>query len=229
MNWAMPRCTPPGQRRAPAALLGRGIEHAAVLRMVAEERATELERILAGGARRLVDEALEVDAVLVRVDAAPRPDRHMGVAHRVFDEEVRHGVAELRLAGLLPVALELAHVLAVLDRRRVERGIDRLARDADVQADEIARRVEPGGEAALRDRPEEVLREILLAAPDQLHRRVRETLGDRDRLVDVVLRAAAPAKAAAEIVLVDLAFAERQARRRRKRGERCLGVLRRDP
>src|SRR5829696_7115613 len=47
---------------------------------------------------------------------------------------------------------------------------------------------------------------ILLAAPDQLHRRVGKALGDRDRLVDVVLRAAAAAECAAEVVLVDLAF-----------------------
>ena len=87
--------------------------------MLAHQRAAELERVLAGGARHLVDEALHVDAVLVGVDAAPRAHRHVGVAHRVLDQQVGHGVAELRVAGLGPQALQLAPVLAVDDRRRV--------------------------------------------------------------------------------------------------------------
>ena len=41
----------------------------------------------------------------------------------------------------------------------------------------------------------EIVRLVFLAAPDQLHRRVGECLGDLDRLVDIVLRAATPAEA----------------------------------
>ena len=80
-----------------------------------------------------------------------------------------------------------------------------------MQAREIARGVEPGRQFALRDRPVEIVRLVLLAAPDHLDRRVRECLGDLDRLVDIVLRAAAPAEAAAEIVPVHFAFIERNA------------------
>ncbi len=83
--------------------------------MLAHQRAAELERVLAGRPRHLLDEAFHVDAVLVGVDAAPRTDRHVRVAHRVFDQQVRHGVAELRVAGLFAVALQLAHVLAADD------------------------------------------------------------------------------------------------------------------
>src|SRR4051812_47576693 len=139
-----------------------------MLRVLAHEGAAELERVLAGRPRRLVHEALHVDAVLVRVDAAPGPDRHVRVAHHVFDQEVRHAVAELRVARLLVEALELALVLAAGDLPGAEPGVDRLAGDADVQADEVAGRVEPGGEPALRDRAVEVVGLVLLARPDEL-------------------------------------------------------------
>ena len=132
------------QRLAPVSLLCRGVEHGEMPRMLAHERAAEVERILAGRACHLVHEAFHVDAVLVGVDAAPGPDRHMGVAHDIFDQQVRHGVAELRIVGLLPKALQLTPVLAVDDARRIQSRVDRLAAYAHVQADEVAVRVESG-------------------------------------------------------------------------------------
>ncbi len=112
---------------------------------------------------------------------------------------------------------------------RAERGVDRLPRHADVQARELAVGIEAGRQLALRDRPVEVVRLVLLAAPDQLDRNAGEFLGDRHRLMHVVLRAAAPAEAAAEVVAVDLAFRERNAGGLRQRRERRLEVLRRHP
>jgi hypothetical protein len=41
------------------------------------------------------------------------------VAHRVLDQQVRHGVAELRVAGLGVIALQLAGVLAVNNAARI--------------------------------------------------------------------------------------------------------------
>src|SRR5262249_33406695 len=151
-------------------------------------------------------ETFDVDAVLIGVDAAPGTDRHMRVAHDVFDEQVRHGVAELRVAGLLPKPLQLAPVLAVDDARRIQAGVDRLAGHADVERDQVAGGVTAGGEPALRDRPEEIVRLVLLAAPDQLDRDSGKLLRDRHRLVHVILRAAAPAETAAKVHLVDLAL-----------------------
>ena len=177
-----------------------------MLRMILHQRAAELHRILAGRARALLDEALHVDAVLIGVDAAPRPDRHMGVAHRVLDQQVREGVAELRVAGLFAKALELTPVLAADDGGWIVQGVDRLARHANVQSDQVAVGVEASGQPALRDRAVEVVRLILLAAPDQLDRNAGKLLGDDDRLAHVVLRAAAPAEAAAEVIAVDLAL-----------------------
>jgi hypothetical protein len=73
------------------------------------------------------------------------------------------------------------------------------------------------------------VRLVFLATPDQLDRDPRELLRDRHRLVDVILRAAAPAETAAEVHLVDLALGERHARGFRQGGERCLRVLGRHP
>ena len=177
------------------------------------QRAAELERVLARRARGLVDEALHVHAVLVRVDAAPRPDRHVRVAHRVLDA-----------AGSAPCSRAA--------RRRASRSSPaaggRPCRPATAawfrnalidwpdtrtcKRDEVARsRRGPARQPALRDRAVEVVRHVLLAAPDHLDRHAGELLRDRDRLAHVVLRAAAAAEAAAERVLVDLALLERQA------------------
>ena len=217
------------KRLAPVALLGRGIEHGEMLGMLAHERAAELERVLAGRPRHLVHEAFHVDAVLVGVDATPGADRHVRVAHHVFDEQVRHGVTELRVARLLIVSLQLTHVLAADDRRLVQGGVDRLPGHANVQAGELAVGIEAGRELALRDRAVEVVRLVLLAAPDQLDRDVREFLGDGHGLMDEVLRAAAPAEAAAEVEPVDIAFGERNAGGFRQCGKRGLDVLARRP
>ena len=53
------------------------------------------------------------------------------------------------------------------------------------------------GQLALRDRMIAAVQHVLLARPQQLDRRARHLLGDRDRLADVV-GLAAPAEAAAE-------------------------------
>src|SRR5215472_2478453 len=220
---------PGRQRLAPIAFLRRGVEHGEVLGMLAHERAAELERVLAGRPRHFIHKAFHVDGVLIGVDAAPGTDRHMRVTHDVFDQQARHGVAELRVTGLLVKSLQLADVLAVDDAGRIQGGVDRLAGHAHVQADQVAARIKPGGEPALRDRPVEIVRLVLLAAPDQLDRDSRELLRDRHRLVDVILRTAAPAETAAEVHLVDLTLGERHAGGFRQRGKRCFRVLRRHP
>src|SRR5882762_7480625 len=160
---------------------------------------------------------------------APGADRNVGVAHCVLDLQVGHRIAELRVAGLFPHALQLAHVLAFLDRARVQPGVDRLAGDADVHADELAAFVQSRAHLALRDRPIEIVRLVFLAAPDQLHRDAGKLLRDRDRLAGVVLRAAAASESAAEVELVHLALFERQPRFLAGRGERAFRALRRRP
>ena len=105
-------------------------------------------RILPGGVRELVHEAFEKDRVLVDVHAAPEPRRDVRVAHGVVDEEIGHGVADREVAGLVQ-ALEGQGVHAVLEILREHARQDRLPRQAQVQADEIAGRVEPARQLRL--------------------------------------------------------------------------------
>src|SRR5207244_765591 len=69
-----------------------------------------------------------------------------------------------------------------------------LRRDAHVQADEVSLVIQAARDLAHSDRLEPALPHILLAAPDQLHRRSRDLLGYAHRLRDVVLEGAAPAE-----------------------------------
>ena len=73
------------------------------------------------------------------------------------------------------------------------------------------------------------MRHVLFAAPDHLHRQAGKLPGDRHRLAHMVLRAAAPAEAAAGVVAVDLALRQRQAGGFGQGGMRGLGVLCRHP
>src|SRR5690606_31245570 len=82
-------------RRAPTRLLGRSFEHSQVLRVIGHQLATELERILARRMGELVHEALEVDGILIVVHAAPEAWRHVRVSHRVIDQQIGDGIAEL--------------------------------------------------------------------------------------------------------------------------------------
>ena len=95
----MPRIDALRRRRSPADLLGHGIEHGKVLRILGHQLAPEFERILADRMRQLVHEAFEIDRILVDVDAAPETRRDVGIAHRMLDQEVGNGIADRGLAG----------------------------------------------------------------------------------------------------------------------------------
>ena len=99
------------------------------------------------------------------------------------------------LAAVRPEALQNG-------RDRVQ---DRLAGDAHVQPGHVAVGVDAGGHAALRDRVILAMRHVLFAGPDQLDRNARHLLGDLHHLRHIV-GAAAPAEAAAEIDLVEVAL-----------------------
>ena len=98
-----------------------------------------------------------------------------------------------------------------------------------MQRGDVALRVEAGRQLALRDRVVAAVQHVLFARPDQLDRRAGHLLRDRHRLAHPVVHCAAPAEAAAQQQLVDLALRERQAGGFGGRGERRLAVLRRRP
>ena len=186
------------------------------------------ERILTRRLGQLVHEAFHVDGVLVGVHAAPEAWRHVRVAHRVIDQEVRHVVAVGRLGAARREALELHGIHAVLQVLRQQRRQDRLTGDADVQSDEVAVLVETARQLAHRGRMVLAVRHVLFARPHHLDRDARHLLGDQHRLPHVV-GAAAPAEAGAEHLLVDLALGDRQLGGLGRRRESCFAVLRAAP
>ena len=203
--------------------------------MVGHQLAPELQLVLAGGLGELVDEALHEDAVLVDVHAAPHARGHVRVAHGVVDQQVRDRV----LQRVLPAeqvrrghALEHERIapLVLLDHLWQRGSEDRLARQPHVQGDEVVVGVEAARQLALHDRVVAALAHVLLARPEQLDRHAGHLLGDQHRLArPVLVQAAAPAVAAAEVDLVDLALVGRQAGGGQHRRERGLAVLRRRP
>ena len=184
--------------------------------MLLHQRAAELDRIGCGGLRHFVDEALHVHGVLVRVDAAPRSDRHVGVAHRVFDQQARERVAQLRVARLFVVSLQLPVILPSFATGRFRNAlISAQARTCMPVACPRRRFPRP---ASTRDRTI-VVRHVLFAAPDHL---------DRDAGVLAIATAAHVTCAARRPnhreARADLALFERQAGLGKRR-ERRLAVL----
>src|SRR5690606_10205094 len=151
--------------RSPSSLLGGSVQNGEMLRMIGHQLATELERIFARGMRELVHEALEIDRVLIVVHAAPETRRHVRVPHRVIDEQIGDGIAELAertiRIGVEPLEMERVH--AVLHATRSHRCQDRLAGDAEMQSNEIPILSEGADELRLRDRPELAMQHVLLA------------------------------------------------------------------
>ena len=122
------------------------------------------------------------------------------------------GSARCSRTALLPLRVETLEgdeVLAVLEPRR-----NRWLGSRDRRCAWAGRRGRPcrpaQPTACTAHRPVAALAHVLLAAPDQLHRHAGDLLGDLHGPGDVVLDAA-PAEAAAEMVLVDLALGRRQA------------------
>src|SRR5262249_58171874 len=83
------------RRRPPAPLGGRRIEHGKVLGMLCHQLATEFELVVADRLGELVDEAFEVDGVVIDVHATPEAGLNMRVAHRMIDEDVGNPVAHV--------------------------------------------------------------------------------------------------------------------------------------
>src|SRR5437763_1495418 len=84
-----------------------------IARMLDHQLAPELELVLSGCLRELVDEAFQEDSVLVDVHAAPEARRDMRIVHRVVDHQVRHRIAERVLGALRHQTLERERVFAL--------------------------------------------------------------------------------------------------------------------
>ena len=113
-----------------------------------------------------------------------------------------------------------------LERHAGERLENRGRRDARVPGDRFPRAVQPRLHADEARRPVEVVLRVFLAGPEHFHRRAFHDLRDRDALAHEILRSAAPPEAAAQLHAVHFDVLERDARGRRRHGERGLGILR---
>ena len=199
-----------------------------MLGMFRHHLASERERILAGCVGEFIHEALLEDGVLVVVHAAPETGRHMRIAHRVIDQNIRYVVAECAFRAARIEALERRRVTSILEASRRDGGEDRLPREPHVQAGHVVVGIHASRELALHDRVIRVMRHVLLARPQEFHGRTGHLLGDQDRLRDIV-RSSAAAEAAAEDQLVDFALCDRQAGRFRGCSEHSLAILRARP
>ena len=163
-------------------LLGYRVQHAEVARMRTHQLLPERERILPRGERELVHEALEEHRVLVDVDAAPEPRRDVRVAHRVVDQQVRDAVAE-RVLARLREALERGGsrpFCSASGRRRARIDCPESRMCSPIR---LLFASKPAGELPHHDRMVEAVQHVLLARPQQLHRRAGHLLGDQDGLV----------------------------------------------
>ena len=173
------RCRAPCAARAacPSRTLPRRVRgHASARGFLPSRSRRILERILLRRRGQLVDEALDHEGVARRADAAPERGRNAGrlLAH-VVDVEVRDLVRQL------DGAVDRVGIDAVLEQRREEARHDRRADDAMVPGDELAVRIKSGADAVVVVGPVHVVLDVLLAAPDDLHRILR-LLGDERRL-----------------------------------------------
>src|SRR6266436_377164 len=97
-----------------------------------------------------------------------------------------------------------------------------------MQRSEVVVRIERADQLRLRDGMIPAVRHVLLARPNQLHRCAGNLLSDRHSLLHEIV-GRAPAEAAAERHLVNVAFGNRQAGSFSGGGQRGLAVLRRRP
>ena len=149
----------------------------------------------------------------------------MRIAHGVIDQQMRHAVAEHGFTAPVVQALEDHRILAVAHALRKEPRQDALPRDAHVQRLQRALRIQARRELALGDGVVHAVRHVLFAGPQQLDRCAGQFLGNQHRLAHPVVHRAAPAKAAPQVQLVDLASPWRQAGGFGRGGQRGLAVL----
>ena len=127
----------------PTCLERHRIEHRAVFRMIAHHAAAKLNGIDFCCPRQFLHEAFHVHRILIGVDAAPRTHRHMRIAHGIFNSQIGHGIAKLRIAGFLIPTLQLPLVLAIGHETGTDERIDRLPGQTHLQGKQLTARAQP--------------------------------------------------------------------------------------
>ena len=183
------------QRRAPARLLGRRLEHLEMPRLAGQQLAAEGEGVLLQRKRQLVDEALVEEGGVRMADRAPEADRHRAVGDDGFEPVERKSVG--RVLDGIAFGLALGRQADRARRKLVGRRLRDLALGDAREFGTAARHVEFGPPARQRHRPVVVVADVLFARPQHLDRPLRH--GERAghglaHQIDL----GAPAEAAAE-------------------------------
>src|SRR5262249_44992502 len=191
-----------GQRLAPTRFFRRRVHHRKRPWLLAEHAPAEFNGILAGLARQFIHHALDREHIVVWADATPETGRHRRrLGLNELDMEVRDVI------GHVHGGIDAVDVDALLERRRQPARQDRGTRDLVFPADDLAAGGRRSNHVAI-DRAVVVVLDVFLAGPHHLYRHVH-LLGDADGGDDHVGLELA-AKAAAEQVVVDDDFLDRQ-------------------
>ena len=165
------------RRRAPVGFVCGLLEHGDEARLLLNERHPVGIGILTGGHGEFIDEAFVGERIQGMADGAPVTDAQSGVVDHEIVRLVRDGIR--RDGGLDHECIE--RVL-----REAKRALrDRLRRELERERDWPAGGVEPGLESVQRHRAVEVVRHVVFARPEQLHR-FADCLGNLRRLHDEI-------------------------------------------
>ncbi len=208
----------PGGRMLPVGLFGHQIQYrqlaSGAFGVVLQHRAPELVRILSGGARELIDEAFHHEWIVRVVDRTPESKAHAEILVQARDVKVGNLVVRIR------------HRLD--EEGRATRPAEGRCRGADhlgFECNEFAGRIQPAAESDRSGRPVEVVLDVFLAAPDQLHRSAIGGFRSNHRLRHKI-RLTSSTETATEILHMNLHASRRNAERGgggRLRGLRILG------
>ena len=199
-----------GRGRAPSCLGRRRVEHRQGLG-IGDQLAPKGQRVLVGSGGNFVNEALDIDRVLVQVHTAPETHRHIRVANGMVNQQIGETIGELSLRAGRIQSLEGHRVFTGHDVLRRHLRQNRLPGHSHVQPGHVPLRVQSGRHLALARGVEATLQHVFFSRPYQLDGRAWHFLGQCNRLAHVVGHAA-PAKAAAEVNLVHVALRLRQSR-----------------
>ena len=155
---------PARQRLAPARSIGCKVQRREMPRVLGEQRAAQVDGIASHRVRKLVEERFRRVRGVRTTDRAPPEHRHADPRRVEIHGDVRNGVRKIR------GALDRRPVDAVFHHRRLEgrAARDRLADDAMLPADDIARGVETTAQAMHVEWPIPAALDVVFACPHEL-------------------------------------------------------------
>ncbi len=135
----------------------------------------------------------------------------MRITHGIVNKQIGDGIAELSLPAALVEALKGDAIHTALHVLRCNTCQNGLAREAHMQADQLAGSIKPADQLGRGDRMIAPMQHVFFTGPEQLHRNAGHLLGDQHGLGDIIMHRATAAKPATKMQLVDITFGNGQA------------------